>query len=139
MNRLKELRQIYGLTQKELACILNVTRSAYTQYENGTRQPPLETMEYLADFYHVNLEYICGRTEYAKPISFLKEQHREIIDAMTDISVLDRQIFLYLLQRLQMLSASNETHQLAMIAESPEGFAATSFSNATPPFSIKSK
>lgn len=116
MKRLKELRLYYNMTQKEIAKQLNITRSAYAQYESGIHQPPLEVMEHLADFYHVNLEYLCGRTEYSKPITMLQQQHSEFLDAMSDISEVDRQALLYILNRLQLSDQSQ-------IAEKPCGLA----------------
>lgn len=106
MNRLKDLRLNYNMTQKEIAKQLHITRSAYAQYESGIHQPPLEVMERLADFYHVNLEYLCGRTEYAKPMTMLEQQHSEFLDAMSDISEIDRQALLYILNRLQLSEQS---------------------------------
>ena len=62
-NRIKELRVDKDLGQKELAEILNVTRSAYSNYENGLRDVPVEVLVRLADFYQTSVDYIVGRTD----------------------------------------------------------------------------
>ena len=62
-NRIKELRVDKDLGQKELAEILNVTRSAYSNYENGLRDVPVEVLVRLADFYKTSVDYIVGRTD----------------------------------------------------------------------------
>ena len=61
-ERIKELRVDKDLSQKELAEILNVTRSAYSNYENGIRDVPVEILARLADFYKTSVDYIIGRT-----------------------------------------------------------------------------
>lgn len=101
MYRLKELRQSCGLTQKQVAHMLHITRSAYAQYESGTHQPSLDVMERLADFYHVNLEYICGRSDYSPSLIFLQNHHKELIDAISNLNEIDLHVFLYLFHRIQ--------------------------------------
>ena len=61
-ERIKQLRVDNDLSQKELAEILNVTRSAYSNYENGIRDVPVEILARLADFYKTSVDYIIGRT-----------------------------------------------------------------------------
>lgn len=62
-ERVKALRVDKDLSQKELADILNVTRSAYSNYENGIREVPVEILSRLADFYGTSVDYIIGRTD----------------------------------------------------------------------------
>ena len=62
-ERIKALRVDKDLSQKELADILNVTRSAYSNYENGIREVPVEILSRLADFYGTSVDYIIGRTD----------------------------------------------------------------------------
>ena len=62
-ERIKQLRVDKDLSQKELAEILNVTRSAYSNYENGIRDVPVEILARLADFYGTSVDYIIGRTD----------------------------------------------------------------------------
>lgn len=112
MNKLKELRQSYGLTQKEVAHMLHITRSAYAQYESGAHQPSLDVMEQLADFYSVNLEYICGRSEYSQPLIILQDHHRELIDAISSLTEFDLHVFLYLFHRIQQQEISLQEMQL---------------------------
>lgn len=59
-NRLKELRKVHGLSQDKLAKIMGVTRSAVSQYERGVREPQLEMMEFLADYFNVDYNYLLG-------------------------------------------------------------------------------
>ncbi len=60
--RIKDLRIDKDLTQMEIAALLNVNQSTYSDYETGRIHIPLEALCKLADFYHVNLEYLVGRS-----------------------------------------------------------------------------
>ena len=62
-DRLVELRRKYGLTQKELAKILNITRSALSLYELGKREPDSEIYKSIADYFDITLDYLLGRSE----------------------------------------------------------------------------
>lgn len=59
---LKTLRRAKGLTQEELAKALKISRSTIGMYENGSREPDYETLELIADFFNVDIDYLLGRT-----------------------------------------------------------------------------
>ena len=50
-GNIKRLREASGFTQEGIANYLNINRSAYSNYEAGTREFPLNLMEKLADLY----------------------------------------------------------------------------------------
>lgn len=60
-NRLKELRKQAELSQSELAEKVGVSKSSINMYERGEREPSFETLEAIADFFNVNLDYLMGR------------------------------------------------------------------------------
>lgn len=66
-ERIKMLRQDQDKTQKEIADILGTTRSAYSNYENEVSQIPLDILSALADYYHVSVDYLLGRTNNPAP------------------------------------------------------------------------
>lgn len=71
-QRLKELRLKYKLTQKMVASALNISREAYSMYENGKRQLKYGALRTIADYYGVSLDYLFGRAdspELPKPLS----------------------------------------------------------------------
>ena len=57
-KRLKELRLKEGTMQKEIAKFLGVTPTAVSDYENGKRSPPLDTITKLANRYGANLNWL---------------------------------------------------------------------------------
>lgn len=64
MMRLKELRLLNGLTQKQIAEKLNVRQNTYSQYENGNREIPLQSLIALSEVYDTSIDYIVGITDY---------------------------------------------------------------------------
>ena len=60
---LKKLRKTNNLTQDQLAEELHITRSRLGMYETGKRNPDFETLEAIADFFNVDIDYLMGRTD----------------------------------------------------------------------------
>lgn len=61
--RLKELREKRGLSQAALARHLSVSQSTVGGWEICKREPTFETLETVADFFGVTLDYLLGKTE----------------------------------------------------------------------------
>lgn len=64
-ERLRSLREKAGFTQKELANRLKVPNQNISNYERDFRQPDYETLQRLADFYDVSIDYLLGRSDKA--------------------------------------------------------------------------
>ena len=62
-TRLKELRKKTQLTQSEFARRFKISNGAIGNWESGKRQPDSETLSALADFFHVSVDYLLGRTD----------------------------------------------------------------------------
>ncbi|MEG0277437.1 MAG: helix-turn-helix transcriptional regulator [Coprobacillus sp.] len=62
LKRIKDLREDNDLSQTTLANALNITQRAYSHYETGTRELPLEILIKLADFYKTSTDYLLERT-----------------------------------------------------------------------------
>ena len=61
--RLRQCRKEKGLSQFQVAIYCDITEKAYQNYELMTREPRLEILIRLADFYQVSLDYLTGRTD----------------------------------------------------------------------------
>ena len=59
-NRLKKLRREEGLTQADLAKVLNTNQSQYGKYENGKTNLSLENAQILSEYFGVTLSYLLG-------------------------------------------------------------------------------
>ena len=62
-DRLRLLRKEAGLTQQEVGAAIGKSLRAYQYYEAGTRRPEYPQLLALADFFHVSLDYLTGRSE----------------------------------------------------------------------------
>ena len=60
--RLKELRKSKGISQLRLATDLNTTQNTISRYETGEREPGIAELIKLADYFHVSVDYLIGRT-----------------------------------------------------------------------------
>jgi transcriptional regulator with XRE-family HTH domain len=60
MLRLRELREERGLTQAQVAEAIGVTESSISFYESGKKQPSLDKIIKLADYYNLSLDKIVG-------------------------------------------------------------------------------
>lgn len=60
-TNLQKLRKERFLTQKQMAEILEITPNAYQNYEYGKREPNLDVLIFIADFFEVSLDDLVGR------------------------------------------------------------------------------
>lgn len=66
-ENIRSLRIDNGYTQKQIAAYLGISQNTYSQYELGVLNYSVETLEKLADFYGVSVDYLLGRTCEKKP------------------------------------------------------------------------
>ncbi len=59
-KRLKQLRKQSGLTQKQLAKKLWVTKATISNYELYERSPSPEILIHLSEIFHVSTDYLLG-------------------------------------------------------------------------------
>lgn len=59
---LKHLRKSENMNQLELANAIGVSRSTIGMYESGQREPDFETMEAIADYFNVSMDYLLGKS-----------------------------------------------------------------------------
>ena len=64
--RLKELRKKKGVSQLKLATDLNTTQNTISRYETGEREPGINELIKIADYFNVSVDYLIGRTENPK-------------------------------------------------------------------------
>lgn len=61
-EKLKKLRQEKGLTQQQVADILNIKRSSYNQFEQQYDIIPIKRLNELANLYDVSIDFIFELT-----------------------------------------------------------------------------
>lgn len=72
-DRIKYIREEYELTQKQMAAILNVTRSAYSLWELNKNVIPLTKLNDFSNKFSINLDYIVHNTNVKRKTLNFKE------------------------------------------------------------------
>ena len=62
-ENLRVIREDRGLTQKQVAEILETTRQYYSDNENWKREIPIRVYITLSQFYGVSIDYLAGLKE----------------------------------------------------------------------------
>ena len=79
--RIASLRQGRGLSQAELARKLNISTSAVGMYEQGRREPSVDTLIALGEEFGVSLDYLLsGKPDTVRDISAL----HKMVNAQTE-------------------------------------------------------
>ena len=66
-NRLRDLREDNDLRQKNLADLLKIHQTTYSDYELGRLNIPVTSLHTLANFYNVSIDYLLCRTNAKTP------------------------------------------------------------------------
>ena len=59
-SKLKQARMEAGYTQKQIEDILGIKKNSLSRYENNQREPDIETLGKLSDFYEVSTDWLIG-------------------------------------------------------------------------------
>ncbi len=62
-ERLQALRKEKGMTQREMAELMQMQLRSYQHYEGGDRRPDYEGLIALADYFGVSTDYLLGRSD----------------------------------------------------------------------------
>ncbi len=87
-NTLKELRQRAGLTQKQLADRLWLSKATVSYYEQSLRYPSPEILVRLAGVFHVSTDYLLGLDEKSQSIDVSDLTEEEISAVQSVINAL---------------------------------------------------
>lgn len=59
-DKIRELREKKGISQKNLGEMFDVTSNAVYSWENNKAQPSIEIIKQLADYFDVSTDYLLG-------------------------------------------------------------------------------
>lgn len=65
-KRIKELRNIRNLNQHQVAQELQVSRQMYSSYESGKREPDLQTVVKIANYFGISLDELLNLDDYTE-------------------------------------------------------------------------
>lgn len=106
VSNLKMLRTNAGISQKQLADIINVSQQSINKYENHEVEPNIETLSLIADFFDVSIDYLVGRTDIMRRYESVKEydlntNEQNLIDLYRKLSANDKAMIMSFVSRLE--------------------------------------
>ena len=93
--RLAKLRDSLNLSQSEIAKRLGMARTTYAGYENGSREPDLKTLNKLAEFFGVNLNWLITGSDYK-----MTEEDEQLLRIFNDLNERDQEYMLDIMRRM---------------------------------------
>ena len=60
VERLKELRTEFNISQQQLADVIGVSQQSINKYENHNVEPDIETLKAMANYFNVSIDYLVG-------------------------------------------------------------------------------
>lgn len=83
---LKESRELFGLTQQQVADYIKIKAGTYSTYENGTREIPAELLVRLSILYDVPTDVLLQRDRFDKTTYFASKQVDSMKDDLEELS-----------------------------------------------------
>ena len=59
---LKKIRKEKGISQLKLAMELNMSQNTISRYETGEREPGINELIRIADYFNISIDYLLERT-----------------------------------------------------------------------------
>ena len=78
MQNIKLLREMKGLSQKELARLLNISQQSIWKYEAGTCIPNIHVLREMSDFFDTSIEYLIDDTKTEHDHNMICLTHDEL-------------------------------------------------------------
>ena len=94
--RLKELREARRLSQQTVADNIGCSAVAYSRYETGKREPSIDTLIRMSEFFGVSVDFIIGLGEPSE--TSLSEYELALVEASRNADLNVCEIVLYVLQ-----------------------------------------
>jgi len=66
MKGLKHIRKERNLNQLKVAMDLNISREALSHYENGKREPSLDLLKKMSEYFNVSIDYLITGEDFKK-------------------------------------------------------------------------
>jgi len=101
---LGKLRREKGLSQRQAANLLGVSQALLSHYETDAREPKLDFVIKVCDYYSVTTDYILGRTkERNDGASKLSSQVDEVVSSLLELKTTEVE----LIDKLKTLTEHN--------------------------------
>ena len=116
-NFLKKLRKEKGITQEQLAEILNVSGRTVSRWETGNNMPDISILVDIADYYDISIpEIISGE----RKSEMMNEEERIIAKTMSDYATTEKEKILMVLPSERLLLATPTRQSKPSQSKAPE-------------------
>lgn len=91
--RISELRKQRNISQRQAASELGISQALLSHYENGLREPKLDFVVKVCDYYGVSADYILGRTDKVgsgEEIDALVSQVHDLYEYTNSLFITDK-------------------------------------------------
>lgn len=97
-KRIRILRESKGMTQKEAADALDMPRTTYVHYEDGSNEPRISVLIKIALYYSVQVDWLIGLEareiqNSPPPIEDEREAYRKMLSALSDEELIELKKF----------------------------------------------
>ncbi len=97
MIKLYELRTEKGLSQRNIAKILNISQGTYNNWENGKTEPSIAQLIELSKFFEISVDYLISNSDDTGIINYNKnitEYEKALLDNFNQLpTTLQNNIF----------------------------------------------
>lgn len=94
-EKIKELRKSRKMSQGDLGDLIGVSKMSISYYENGKKPPGRETLEKIAEYFNVSIDYLLGRSSEKHLTEdqdrTITEETRNIIDLIESLPKEERE------------------------------------------------
>ena len=66
MKGLKEIRKARKFSQMKVAMDLNISREALSHYENDKREPSIDLLNKMSEYFNVSIDYLINGKDFQK-------------------------------------------------------------------------
>jgi len=88
-----KLRREKGLSQRQAAAELGVSQALLSHYETNAREPKLDFVIKVCDYYSVTTDFILGRTKERKDgASRLSAQINEVVGSLEELRAAETEL-----------------------------------------------
>lgn len=89
--KLKILREERGLSQQAFATRMGISQSTVGMWESGKREPNFNTVQKIADFFNVSVDYLLGRSEDTALNEALSKEEFALFGEIRDLTTAEKE------------------------------------------------
>ena len=107
---IRELRKDKNIDQKQLANFLNVSAGTISNYENEEYEPNLDTLNKIANYFNVSVDYLLGRVKFRFDYSVMSKNIKDkytVSNLLNDILNLQNSDIMLVVDYVDLLKLRN--------------------------------